>query len=100
VILFHTCVLWQRFFLHVEKKSPIILQNEEGMLQKTLRDYMKKYDLSITLFAKKSRLSYNTIRNILFGLGKISYSTAEAISKATKGEISYEYLIEFVHKQN
>jgi lambda repressor-like predicted transcriptional regulator len=70
------------------------------MLRKAVNAYLKKYDLTITLFAAKCRLSYGTVKNILDNPHKISRKTAEALFKGTKGEISMENLKKYIYKPN
>ncbi len=43
--------------------------------------------------AQKANVSYSTVRNCYHGMRVARYATAEAISKATKGEVSIEGLV-------
>ncbi len=62
-----------------------------------LKEYLKKNNLSYRQFAKEAGVHYSSISYLLSGRNKsVSLDIASKITKATRGSVSFDELLEEV----
>lgn len=64
-----------------------------------LKEYLKKYGITKTGFARRMGVTYDTVINIINGKAYPSAKTAQKIVELTNGEVTFEDLFKKKEKE-